>query len=229
MKTIYTAIFGDYDDLKEPMFVTPGWKYICFTDQDLKSDVWEVRKVPVMPCGSVKTARHYKINFHKHIEAEFSMWIDATFVINTNLNRWWRQFREPFTTIDHPFDDCIYKEAVSCLEIQRGEPDLIRKQITDYHADGLPENFGLISSGILMRQRAPEVTEFCEQWWAQVEKYSSRDQIAFTYTYWNNPIVRHSFKWNYTQQREFIHIPHKGKPWRDAKLRKVYESNGREV
>jgi len=229
MKTIYTAIFSDYDDLKEPMFVTPGWKYVCFTDQDLKSDVWEVRKVPVMPCGSVKTARHYKINFHKHIEAEFSMWIDATFVINTNLNRWWRQFREPFTTIDHPFDDCIYKEAVSCLEIQRGEPDLIRKQITDYHADGLPENFGLISSGILMRQRAPEVIEFCEQWWRQVEKYSSRDQIAFTYTYWNNPIVRHSFKWNYTQQREFIHIPHKGKPWRDAKLRKVYESNGREV
>ena len=224
MKTCYTAIFSDYDDLKEPMFPSTDWKYICFTDQDIASPVWEVCKVPVMDCGPAKTARYYKINFHKHIETEYSLWIDATFVINIDLNRWWRNFREPFTTIDHPYDDCIYKEARSCLEIGRGEANKIKEQIHCYHNDGLPEHFGLISSGILMRQNTPKVAEFCEQWWQQVEKFSSRDQIAFTYAYWNNPIVRHSIKWNYTQQREFIHIPHKGKPWRDHKLKEVYAS-----
>ena len=224
MKTIYTAIFSDHDDLKEPCTVCSGWKYICFTDQDIESPVWEIHKVPVMDCGPVKTARHYKINFHQHIETEYSLWIDATFVINIDLNTSWTNFREPFTTIDHPYDDCNYKDAVSCLELGRGEPDKIKQQIMYYHEEGLPEGFGLISSGILMRQNTPEVAEFCEQWWAQVEKFSSRDQIAFTYVYWNNPIVRHRMRWNYAKQREFIHIPHKGKPWRDQKLREVYAS-----
>lgn len=225
MKTVYTAIFSNYDDLKEPFVITEGWRYICYTDQDLESDLWEIRKVPVMDCGPPKTARWYKLNFHKCIETEYSLWIDATFIINIDLNRWWRNFREPFTTIDHPYDDCIYKDAMSCLELGRGEADKIKDQILFYHQDGLPEGFGLISSGILMRQNTPEVAEFCEQWWQQVEKFSSRDQISFTYTYWNNPIVRHSIKWNYTQQKEFIHIPHKGKPWRDEKLKEVYAGN----
>jgi hypothetical protein len=31
-KAVYTFIFGDYDDLKSPTIMTPGWDYICFTD-----------------------------------------------------------------------------------------------------------------------------------------------------------------------------------------------------
>lgn len=32
VKVCYTVISGSYDGLKEPRYVTPGWKYICFTD-----------------------------------------------------------------------------------------------------------------------------------------------------------------------------------------------------
>lgn len=217
MNTIYTAIFGKYDDLKEPanFKMVSGWRCVCFTDQDLHSNTWEIVKVPVMPCGPAKTARYYKINFHKFIDSEFSIWIDATFIINTDVSRWFNNhFRPPFTTVDHPYDDCVYKDATACLEIGRGEPDKIKEQIVHYHSQGLPENFGLISSGILMRQRTPEVMEFCEQWWEQIEKFSSRDQIAFTFAYWNNPIDRHSIKWNYQKQKEFWHVPHLHKKWR---------------
>ena len=48
MKVIYTAIFGDYDTLKEPLVITPGWKYICYTDQDFESKVWEIKKVKLV-------------------------------------------------------------------------------------------------------------------------------------------------------------------------------------
>lgn len=228
MKVCYTAIFGDYDDLKRP-FVTkqPGWKFVCFTDQNIESDYWEIKKVPLIGETPSKTARWYKINAHKCLDSEHSLWLDATFCINTNLNRWWKRFIPPFTTIDHPFDDCIYKDANSCLQLGKGEPEKIKEQINFYYQDGLPEHFGLISSGVLMREHTKEVNAFCEQWWHQVARFSSRDQIAFTYAYWNNPIIRHSIKWNYTTQKEFIHIPHKGKPWRDAKFREMkqmYES-----
>jgi hypothetical protein len=219
--TIYTAIFGNYDDLKEPFVITPGWKYICFTDQDFKSDVWEIRKVPVMDCGSAKTARHYKIMFHKHIEDELSIWIDGTFIINTDLNDWWKRFSEPFTAVKHPFDDCIYKDAQACIASGRGEKKLLERQIAFYKAIGVRKNSGLIASGVLMRKRCAAVNKLCSTWWDQVRDWSNRDQIGYGYANFKHPGVINLIEWNYTTEKEFIHIPHLGKSWRDFVLKEL--------
>lgn len=224
--TIYTAIFSNYDDLKEPFIVTPGWRYIVFTDQDLKSNIWEVIKVPVMKCGSVKTARYYKIMFHKHIESEFSIWIDATFIINCDLNLWWRRFKAPFTTIKHPFDNCVYDEANSCINMGKDAREVIN-QVEAYRKIGVPKKNGLIASGILMRQRSVSTVIFCNLWWKQVEIYSSRDQIAFGRANYKLPNHHHSIEWDYTKQEEFIHIPHIGKHWRTRRINEIFEKYGK--
>jgi hypothetical protein len=225
--TVYTAIIGRYDDLKEPFVITPGWKYICFTDQNLKSDVWEIRKVEVDDeLGPAKTARYYKIMFHKHIQDEFSMWVDATFFINCNLDEWWKQFLPPFTTIFHPFDRCVYKEIASCLRGGKGDPVTLRNQHRAYQKIGLKPETGLIASGILMRQRRPETIQFCNHWWKQVEMWTERDQIAFAFTDFKMPERHQSIRWDYTQQKEFIHIPHLHKTWRFGKLNEVQKFYG---
>ena len=44
-KAIYTFIIGNYDTLKTPGVMTPGWDYICLTDNPtLKSTIWDVRR-----------------------------------------------------------------------------------------------------------------------------------------------------------------------------------------
>lgn len=220
--TIYTAIFSDYDDLKEPIIVTEGWRYVCFTDQDLHSEVWEIVKVPQLDLGPQKTARWYKINFHKCIEDIYSIWVDATFIINCDLNQWWAErFIEPFGTIEHPFDKCIYVDARSCISGGKGDPKKIKQQVELYSHLGIKKNMGLISSGILMRENTLAVKRLCTTWWQQVEAWSSRDQIAFGYAQWAHPGVHHSTKWNYTEEKEFIHIPHKGRPWREQKFDEI--------
>jgi hypothetical protein len=225
--TVYTAIFGEVDDLKEPFVVTPGWSYVCYTDQDFESKVWEIRKVPVMDCGPQKTARYYKIMAHKAIDDDFTIWVDGTFFINCDLNDWWEEkFRPPFTTIFHPFDDCIYIDARSCLSAGKGDPKAIERQTELYRHLGIKKNMGLISSGILMRERTMQVKRICTTWWQQVEAWSSRDQIAFGYAQHKHPGVHHSIKWDYTKETEFIHIPHKTKPWRDARMRQITEQYG---
>ena len=45
-KVVYTCISGNYDTLKDPTVVTPGWEYICFTDQKVISNVWTIRPLP---------------------------------------------------------------------------------------------------------------------------------------------------------------------------------------
>jgi hypothetical protein len=225
-KTIYTAIFGPYDDLKEPFCRNQHWNYVCFTDQDIQSPTWEIQKVPVINNDPVKTARWYKINFHKHIDTEFSMWLDATFIINIDLNRWWKRFKAPFTTVHHPFDDCLYTDIISCMKGRKDDPGKLARQYAAYEDEGVPKNNGLISSGILMRQKEEKTIQLCETWWEQVEKYSCRDQVAFGYAQWKHPGVHDSIKWDYTSQREFIHIPHMHKPWRNEKLKEVTKLYG---
>jgi hypothetical protein len=44
-KVIYTCIFGNYDLLRDPLIVNEKWDYICFTDQDIKSNVWIIEKI----------------------------------------------------------------------------------------------------------------------------------------------------------------------------------------
>jgi len=179
-----------------------------------------------MDCGPVKTARWYKINFHKCIETEFSMWIDATFFINIDLSRWWRRFQAPFTTIRHPFDDCIYTDIISCMKGKKDDPGKLARQYADYEDMGLPKNNGLISSGILMRQKERNTVKFCEAWWEQVLKYSSRDQVAFGHTNWKQPNAHYCMEWNYTQRTEFIHIPHLHKPHRNEMYNTIRRIHG---
>jgi hypothetical protein len=225
--TIYTAIFGPYDDLKEPFVITPGWRYICYTDQDFQSDVWEIRKVPVMDCGPAKTARYYKIMPHKHIEDELTIWIDGTFAINTDLNEWWKRFTAPFTAVKHPFDNCIYTDAQACIDSGRGEKDLLQRQIALYKAIGVKRNKGLIASGVLMRQRCGVVNQFCNTWWSQVLKWSNRDQIAYGFANHQHPDVINLTEWNYTTENEFIHVPHLNRSWRKHVLNEMKRTNGK--
>ena len=226
MRTIFTCIFGGVDELKEPFVVNQHWKYVCYTDQDFESNAWEIRKVPVMACGPTKTARWYKINFHEHIETDESLYIDGTFFVNTNLDRWFRKFTPPMTVINHPFDKCIYTDVQSCIKGGKGNFfDLVR-QANDYKTEGLPVNNGLISSGILMRRKTKEVIKLCREWWEQVEKYSERDQIAFGYAAWKNRGIFNTIDWDYTKRTEFIHCPHLTKPWRDARHRQIMDTYG---
>ena len=65
MKVVYTAILGSiYDDLKEPTVISPGWKYVCFTDQPLQSNIWEIRPVPTTG-NPQRQARELKITAFK--------------------------------------------------------------------------------------------------------------------------------------------------------------------
>lgn len=146
--------------------------------------------------------------FHRHIESEKSIWVDASFIINTNLDDWWEQhFKEPITVIRHPVRHCIYTEAGACIKRHKDAPQLIRRQISDYRKIGVPIKNGLIASGVIMRKMSQPVIDLCELWYDQVKKYSSRDQIAFGFAGWKNP-VHHTIEWDYRNATEFLHVPH---------------------
>jgi hypothetical protein len=228
-RTCYSAIFSAYDEVKQPFIITPGWKYVMYTDQDFElpaNNVWDIRKVPVMDCGPQKTARYYKIMFHEAVEDSESLWVDGTFFINIDLNQWWERFTYPFTTVRHPFDNCVYREIEACQRGKKASFSQLKGQRDCYKRLGVPKHGGLIASGVLMRRKTPLVIDFCKMWWKQVNQWSGRDQIAFAYVDYKMPRTHISIDWNYTTQDEFIHIPHLTKKWRSARFDEVMKKYG---
>jgi len=207
MKICYTAIFGHYDDLKDPAIISDGWKYICYTDQPFKSSVWEVIHTPVpADIDPQRLARWYKIMHW--VDWEFSMWIDAAFQINIDLNDWWkRTFVMPFSCAKHPLRTCVYREIASCIANNRGMADELLRQQEVYKKEGVPDhNDRIITSGVLMRKNTPTCIQLCEKWWDEVAAHSVRDQVAFAKISIGYKI--HTFVWDYSQSKELKYIKH---------------------
>lgn len=209
MNVIYTAIFGKYDELKEPRRVTPGWRYLCFTDQPFKSNVWQIVGCSENASANQQaSARYLKLNPHAVLGEHLrSIWVDGSFQINVNLNHWFTRCKPPMTFIEHPIRKCVYKEAEAVIKNCRNGIDGVTEQIMRYEKEGLPAYSGLIQSGILMRWNIPEVREFCQQWWEETIKSSMRDQISFAYVHWKNPIG-HFIKYDYRSGKDFIFTKH---------------------
>ena len=205
-KVVYTAILTNYDDIKEPTIVTPGWDYICFTDQDLQSNVWQIHKIDYEG-DPQRMARRIKILFHEYIKHEYSFWLDAAFHIRVDLNDFWKRYwMNPFSVPEHPARNDIFREIESCLANQRGNPDDLIRQKSDYEKLNLKRFNGIITSGVMMRRNTEQVRELCEMWWAELSKYSTRDQVAFAKVAqnWRIPMYR----WDYSQSKELKYIKH---------------------
>jgi hypothetical protein len=135
--TCYTALIGNYEDLKTPTVITPGWRYICYTDQVITNPVWEIKQLNVH-LEPQRMARYVKINFHKFVGSEFSLWLDASFRIDCNLQTFWdKHFKGPISAPAHPQRDSVYQEISNCLYCRRGEPDLVKAQGDHYRNIGV--------------------------------------------------------------------------------------------
>ncbi len=179
MKIIYTAISKGYDNLKDPTTITPGWEYICFTDDEtLTSKVWTVI---YRDFKNTKDVRKIKINI-PFTNFKTSIWIDGSIRINCDLDQFIGKYHKgDFTLMKHNVRDCIYQEAEACIKRKKDNEKIINKQIQKYRDSSYPEHRGLVATGVMIRNNTEEVKEFCEEWFNEVERFSKRDQLSFNY------------------------------------------------
>jgi hypothetical protein len=204
MKVIYTALFSNYEELKEPTVITPGWQYICYTDQPLTSKVWKI--IPtILHDTPLRMARYYKVM--EWVDWEQSIWIDASFRIDTNLNDWWsKYFKGGITAPKHPLRDCVYEEILACIIGNRGDKEQLQKQDKEYKLQHIPPHGGIITSGLLMRQSDTDTIELCEKWWAEIVQHSTRDQVALAKAGIGKNI--NTYLWDYRNGKDFIYHHH---------------------
>lgn len=209
---VYTSIFGQYDNLIEPAITAENCDFICFTDSDIKSDTWQIRKQPVIYNDSNRNAKKFKVLPHRYLsEYEYSIWIDGNILLHYDPTELVQKSLEScnvafFSHNNNVLDprNCLYDEAEHIISIgqinyqknpERGklafkdDPAIITKQIERYQHVGYPRNNGLITGMVIVRRHNQlDCIQTMEDWWKEIQYNSKRDQLSFNYCAWKNKL-----------------------------------------
>ncbi|QDH79898.1 DUF616 domain-containing protein [Echinicola soli] len=192
---LYTAIFGWYDHLREPLFpkeLSKEVDLICFTDnKDLKSKSFKIKKVKRKFEDPTLENRFYKLQPHNVFKDKtyaYNIYVDAHYLITTKSVQ--QLISEHLNTeislasIKHPERDCIYDEFKACHHYNMDKPEKFNAQEAFYRKEGFPEHLGLNLGGLQFRRFDDKITSLLNFWWHEVSTRSRRDQLSFNYAVW---------------------------------------------
>jgi hypothetical protein len=212
---VYTAIYGDKDNLKEPSVELDACSLVCFTDdKHLKSKVFDIRFFPSIHSDPARSAKIFKILPHYFLaDYEYSLWIDSSIIfkrgdIQAMIDNYLCEHN--MAVFAHPDRQCIYDEAEACINWQKDNAEIITKQVKQYRDEGYPPHNGLTENTIILRRHmSTDVIRVEEDWWAQILRFSRRDQLSFNYVAWKNNFMWASIKGNLRENEYFSVQPHK--------------------
>ena len=185
-KVLYSANFGSYDSLKDPILVEPGIDYIYFTDNPkIKSDLWQVILIDSMLFDSRMMARIFKHLPHFFLsQYKSSIWLDAQIRIDkSSINYIFSLLNNNnFICFKHNRRNRVYMEALACIKIGHESIFKIVSQYISYKLNGFKDHDRLIESGVLARNHMKRnISLFQEAWIKEIFFRSIRDQLSFNY------------------------------------------------
>ena len=191
---IYTCIVGAYDEVMEPVEVLKECDYYLIADHPLEResvfkyiDIKDV--IPKDITDFTRINRYCKINAHKIFQNyRYSIYFDGNIQLRGNIVEEFEKLPQTrITTICKNFFDSIYVEAMRAIEHGRDSKSIITQQVEKYWLEGMPEDFGSVACGIILREHNnPICVKIMEDWWNELKTFSKRDQISFPYVIWKN-------------------------------------------
>jgi GT2 family glycosyltransferase len=190
---IYSAISGDYDELKRPEYVSEGCDYVCFSDKRIGNHHnWQIRPFDYYNADPTRTARYVKLHPHVYFpDYEWSIWVDANLLIVGDVADFisGMPLNCHVATFKHPDRDCIYDEASKCIDLKLDKPEIIMAQVNRYRSENYPHNLGLSETNVIVRKHNEEdVIQLMNDWWKEIDNGSKRDQLSLNYVAYKNDI-----------------------------------------
>lgn len=183
--SVLTAITGNKDDLlKQPEY--KGVQYVAFMDKNPHDEQWEYRKACNKFVKPVMNAKIHKILSHKYVDTPYIVWMDGNMKLKQDPHELVKLMGDKdLAFFTHPGRDCVYEEAETCISLKKGELQEIGEQIKDYAKQQYPQHSGLCELTAFIRKNNPETNELFEKWWAEITRYSERDQLSFPIVFQN--------------------------------------------
>lgn len=192
---VYACIAGPYELPKEPFFPEENVDYILYTDQPKKNrdSVWEYRDIPdhVLKISKSGKVRNEYIRTHPHEffpEYDYAIYVDGSLRIMSDASSWVSLVSPRVGIAMHKRGNitCVYKEGQGNLYMKRGNPKNIRVQMKYYRNEGMPENFGVLESPVIVTDLShPTAIQIYNLWWEDFLRWNSqRDQMSLPFVLW---------------------------------------------
>lgn len=216
---VYTALFGERDAIPAYDWNGVAHSLVCFTDRsDRRHDQFNVVQAPPLFADPNRCAKLFKVLPHVFFPGyDYSVWFDGCIQFKrldpVRLVR--ELLRESdLAAFSHPERSCLYEEARVCVEHRRDDPATIQGQVEHYQAEGVPRAAGLSACGFLVRRHTRALAQFSLSWWAEIARFSRRDQISFAYLRWKHGLKQATIPGSYWDNEIFTYGTHLGAEWR---------------
>ncbi len=220
---VYTALFGDYDELQEPLIVPDNIDYYIITDnQHPVENRWKrLDPVPVVPeeyrKDPVFANRWCKM--HPHLlfpQYELSVYLDANILAVSDLTALAARMGEyPVAMFLHKERDCVYDEILACRIKEKAPREALEEQEKRMKEMGVPKHFGLLEAPVIVRRHCEDACiRLMDAWWEAFLTSCGRDQIALIETLWKlkiDPVQIGVLGKNLRKCNLFLQMDHKGR------------------
>ena len=181
---VYTAIIGGYDDIKEPLIINNNIDYICFSDQPLKSNIWQIRPINFFNCNQTRIARHYKVNPQIYLkDYDIVIWVDSSLTISNDFNEYLSKVEKDTTLLTqiHWKRKNIFEESNAIINEKKDVPGVLQNQIDFYKSKGFNRNLLFETMFFVANLKNDKTKKLFRLWNQQINQYSHRDQISLPY------------------------------------------------
>ena len=191
---VYTCIWGKYDHILEPYFVSPNIEYRIITDQQIpETSVWKKQPIPsnidLTNKSSIEINRLFKMKPHLIFpDFDYSVYIDGNIRIVTDLMPLISDLGECVFGVHKYQVDCIYNMKNAIIAGKRAKRKDVNAQIRKYKKEGFPKHFGAYECNVLVRRHNDSYcVKMMNDWWDEFTSTSSkRDQLSLPYIIWKN-------------------------------------------
>jgi len=231
---VYTAIIGNIDKLWSVLPGSDNVRHVAFVDSPKREvGLWGGTPPKIMTntvnAKSIKTtweqiivkrewdarrtARHYKAVPQRYLpDADVWIWVDGNVRARKNpMDVIKRYPGSELVTYKHWDRKCLYVEADFCAKIKKDKKEILAKQVARYHKAGMPNNWGLAATRVVIRRNTQAVRDLNEAWWHELKSHSFRDQVSLPFVCWKAGI-----KWDILPGKcvagyggEFLYIGHR--------------------
>ena len=193
-KVVFTCVLDNYDDIKDPIFITNNTDYILYTDNVDKYKhlkVWKVKKIPSNIKGDNTLINRY-IKMHPHIllnKYDYALYIDGNVNIISDITE---VFAKTINKVGiaihkHYKRKNIYQEGKYLISINRGNIDSIGKCLKDYKREGYKSNYLLEATILGIDLNNKNAIKVLDKWYSELVKRNTlRDQLHLPYILWKN-------------------------------------------
>ena len=182
-RVVYTAVFGDYDNVS-PVDINWECDFVCFTDNpSLVAPGWDLAVVPLNGESPSARNRWYKFMPHEFLQDyQHSLYIDGNISVLKDPSKLFDKYLTDYLIAipKHEDRNCAYFESEVCIKLGKVDKEVTRSQM----------KFGMTENGIIFRSHNSELIKVLMiNWWSEYCSGGKRDQFSLPYLIWKHNVA----------------------------------------